>query len=40
MEEKVAQVLKGITWLGHASFRIQSSSKVIYIDPWKLTPGV
>lgn len=38
MDEKVAQVLKGITWLGHASFRIQTTSKVIYIDPWKL-PG-
>ena len=26
-----------IQWLGHASFRISYSDKVIYIDPWKLT---
>ena len=25
-----------IEWLGHDSFRITSSGKVIYIDPWKL----
>lgn len=24
-----------IEWLGHASFRIQTSKGVIYIDPWK-----
>ena len=29
-----------ITWLGHDSFRIESSDgKVIYIDPWKLAPA-
>lgn len=25
-----------IEWLGHASFRITSADKTIYIDPWKL----
>lgn len=25
-----------ITWLGHASFRIASGGRVIYIDPWKI----
>jgi L-ascorbate metabolism protein UlaG (beta-lactamase superfamily) len=29
-------VLKGITWLGHASVRIDAPTAVIYIDPWKL----
>jgi len=28
-----------ITWLGHASFMIESGGKVIYIDPWKLKDG-
>lgn len=27
-----------ITWLGHASFRIEGSKR-IYIDPWKLSGG-
>ncbi len=25
-----------IDWLGHASFRIETEDKTIYIDPWKL----
>ncbi|MCD6406447.1 MBL fold metallo-hydrolase [Candidatus Aerophobetes bacterium] len=25
-----------ITWLGHASFKIEGKGKVIYIDPWKI----
>lgn len=25
-----------ITWLGHASFRIEGNHSVIYIDPWQL----
>jgi len=29
-------VLKQITWLGHASIRMSGPSAVIYIDPWKL----
>lgn len=29
-------LLKGIAWLRHASFRIESPDGVVYIDPWKL----
>ncbi|MGI5916666.1 MAG: MBL fold metallo-hydrolase [Anaerolineae bacterium] len=29
-------MLKGIQWLGHASFRITGDDTVIYLDPWKL----
>ena len=32
----LSRPLDEITWLGHASFRIRSSNKVIYIDPWEL----
>ena len=32
-------MLQGIHWLGHASFRIEDSGVVIYIDPWKLQNG-
>jgi len=32
----MANLLEGITWLGHASFKIQAPEGVIYIDPWKL----
>ncbi|MBN1389711.1 MAG: MBL fold metallo-hydrolase [Candidatus Thermoplasmatota archaeon] len=28
-----------VIWLGHASFRIETDSKIIYIDPWKLKGG-
>ena len=31
-------LLQGVTWLGHASFRIVGES-VIYIDPWQLEGG-
>jgi len=31
-------MVKNITWLGHASFRIKGE-KVVYIDPWKLKKG-
>jgi L-ascorbate metabolism protein UlaG (beta-lactamase superfamily) len=31
-------LLQGVTWLGHASFRIVDGS-VVYIDPWKLSGG-
>ncbi len=33
-------VKERIKWLGHASFRIEGSSAVVYIDPWKLTNPV
>ncbi len=33
----VAQFVKDkIVWLGHASFRIDGTKSVVYIDPWKL----
>ncbi len=32
----MADLLEGITWLGHDSFRIKAPEGVIYIDPWKL----
>ena len=35
----MADLLEGITWLGHASFRIETPEAVIYIDPWKLKDG-
>ena len=31
-------MLKGVHWLGHASFRLDGSATV-YIDPWKLRSG-
>jgi L-ascorbate metabolism protein UlaG (beta-lactamase superfamily) len=35
----MTDLLEGITWLGHASFKIQAPEGVIYIDPWKLQDG-
>jgi L-ascorbate metabolism protein UlaG (beta-lactamase superfamily) len=35
----VDKLLEGITWLGHASFKIVAPEGVIYVDPWKLTGG-
>jgi L-ascorbate metabolism protein UlaG (beta-lactamase superfamily) len=32
----MTDLLEGITWLGHDSFRIKAPEGVIYIDPWKL----
>jgi len=32
----MTKLLEGITWLGHASFKIKTPEGVIYIDPWKL----
>lgn len=32
-------LLQGITWLGHDSFKIVAPEGVIYIDPWKLKGG-
>jgi L-ascorbate metabolism protein UlaG (beta-lactamase superfamily) len=29
-------LLKGISWLGHDSFKIRAAEGVIYIDPWKV----
>ncbi len=25
-----------ITWIGHASFKIQAAQSIVYIDPWKI----
>jgi L-ascorbate metabolism protein UlaG (beta-lactamase superfamily) len=33
---QMENVLEGITWLGHDSFRIKAPEGVIYIDPWKV----
>ena len=33
------KLLEGITWLGHASFKIVALEGVIYVDPWKLKGG-
>jgi len=35
----MADLLQGIAWLGHASFKIRSPEGVIYIDPWKIRDG-
>jgi len=35
-----AFVTEKIKWLGHASFRIDGSKAVVYIDPWKLKSAV
>jgi L-ascorbate metabolism protein UlaG (beta-lactamase superfamily) len=31
--------LKGIEWLGHASFRIKTRAGVVYIDPYRIEEG-
>jgi len=36
-EGEVEEMVNNLHWLGHASFRLDSS-KVIYFDPWKLSP--
>ncbi len=33
-------VKERVTWLGHASFRIEGSTSTVYIDPWKLKSAV
>lgn len=33
-------VKEKIKWLGHASFRIEGSKSIVYIDPWKLKGSV
>ena len=35
----MANLLEGITWLGHSSFRIRAPEGVIYVDPLKLADG-
>ncbi len=36
IEAKIAKALDELHWLGHASFRIDSSQGAIYIDPFQL----
>jgi len=33
------RALKGIEWLGHASFRIKTRAGVVYIDPYRVEDG-
>ncbi|MBM3329130.1 MAG: MBL fold metallo-hydrolase [Calditrichaeota bacterium] len=40
MDDKIKSLLSGITWIGHASFRIENAGRVIYTDPWKLPAGI
>ena len=35
----MADLLEGIKWLGHASFKIRAPEGLIYVDPWKLKGG-
>jgi len=30
-------MIEKLSWLGHASFKIKGKTKVVYIDPWKLS---
>ncbi len=34
----MSELLQGIEWLGHASFRIRGE-KVLYLDPWQIAGG-
>jgi L-ascorbate metabolism protein UlaG (beta-lactamase superfamily) len=36
VEDPVASYLKGLTWLGHASFRFERGGVVVYFDPWRI----
>lgn len=36
-EGLAARPEQGITWLGHASFKIARGGIVLYVDPWRLT---
>ena len=36
VEMPAASYLKGLTWLGHASFRWARGGLVLYLDPWKV----
>jgi L-ascorbate metabolism protein UlaG (beta-lactamase superfamily) len=33
------EALKGIDWLGHASFRIKTRAGVVYVDPYRVEQG-
>lgn len=36
VEMPAASYLKGLTWLGHASFRLVRGGVTIYFDPWQM----
>lgn len=38
---QAARPEEGITWLGHAAFRVARAGRVVYIDPWRIAgaPG-
>lgn len=36
VEMPAASYIQGLTWLGHASFRLVRGGATVYIDPWKL----
>ena len=36
VEMPAASHIKGLQWLGHASFRLERGGKIIYWDPWQL----
>ncbi len=38
--EAVEQVLSGMEWLGHDTFRIRAGGRTIYTDPFKLSGGL
>lgn len=38
-QEEIKQLLSNVHWLGYDSFRIESDSLIIYIDPWDLEDG-
>ena len=37
---ETADIFPGLHWLHHASFRVESQGKVIYLDPYKLKQAV
>lgn len=34
------EMIKGVTWLGHDSFRVAAGGKIIYIDPFQLASAI
>jgi len=36
VEMPASSYLTGLTWLGHASFRLARAERVIYFDPWEI----
>lgn len=36
VEMPASSYLTGLTWLGHASFRLERAGAVVYFDPWEI----